>query len=247
MQRQVLVIQQAPRTGDVPLLQYIDTTVDVPVAKRRGLHDEVQRNQDGQEAAFCLCSGPRTRSRLSSTAKVRATCVSEFATSREAVVMRCATLTTPAKTDVRRRSSRLIPGGPSEPFHRSGSSSAPWSATATFLCQQRVPECTAEQIFDVLVPLSILGETVAVMKVAPQERVRQRTVEQRTFWGSSHPISRSSGGDKRRRCCVDGNEIKLNTVLQQHASTRVSRITFVAAADPLRSKWHAQAGHRLPG
>ena len=53
MQRQVPVIQQAPRTADVPLLQYIDTTVDVPVAKRRGLHDEVQRNQDGQEAAFC--------------------------------------------------------------------------------------------------------------------------------------------------------------------------------------------------
>ena len=43
--------------------QYIDTTVDVPVAKRRRedttetarrLHDEVQRNQDGQEAAFSI-------------------------------------------------------------------------------------------------------------------------------------------------------------------------------------------------
>ena len=65
MQRQVLVIQKTQRTVDVPLLQYIDTTVDVPVAKRRRLHDEVQRNQDGQEAA-----GPRTRSRLSSTVKV---------------------------------------------------------------------------------------------------------------------------------------------------------------------------------
>ena len=35
MQRQVLVIQKEPRTVDVPLLQYIDTTVDVPVAKAR--------------------------------------------------------------------------------------------------------------------------------------------------------------------------------------------------------------------
>ena len=54
MHRQVHVIQKAPRTADVPLLQYIDTTVDVPVAKQRredttGLHDEVQRNPDGQK------------------------------------------------------------------------------------------------------------------------------------------------------------------------------------------------------
>ena len=33
MQLQVLVIQKAQRTVDVPLLQHIDTTVDVPVAK----------------------------------------------------------------------------------------------------------------------------------------------------------------------------------------------------------------------
>ena len=33
MQRQVLMIQKAQRTVDVPLLQHIDTTVDVPVAK----------------------------------------------------------------------------------------------------------------------------------------------------------------------------------------------------------------------
>ena len=54
MQRQVLVIQKAPRTVDIPLLQYSDTTVDVPVAKQRredttGLHDEVERNPDGQQ------------------------------------------------------------------------------------------------------------------------------------------------------------------------------------------------------
>ena len=35
MQRQELAIQKAPRTADVPLLQYIDATVDVTVAKRR--------------------------------------------------------------------------------------------------------------------------------------------------------------------------------------------------------------------
>ena len=58
MQRQVLLIQKAERKVDIPLLQYI---VDVPVAKRhrkdttetaRGLHNEVQRNQDRREAAF---------------------------------------------------------------------------------------------------------------------------------------------------------------------------------------------------
>ena len=50
----MLVIQKAQRTVDVPLLQHIDTTVDVPVAKQRredttGLHDEVQRNPVGQK------------------------------------------------------------------------------------------------------------------------------------------------------------------------------------------------------
>ena len=35
MQRQVSVIQKAQRTVDIPLVQYIDTTVYVPFAKRR--------------------------------------------------------------------------------------------------------------------------------------------------------------------------------------------------------------------
>ena len=61
MQRQVLVIQKAQITVDVPLLQHIDTTVDVPVAKRRredttgtarGPHNEVQQNQGGLKEAF---------------------------------------------------------------------------------------------------------------------------------------------------------------------------------------------------
>ena len=52
MQRQVLVIRRAPRTADVPLFQYSDTTVDVPVATARRLRDEAQRNPDEEEAAF---------------------------------------------------------------------------------------------------------------------------------------------------------------------------------------------------
>ena len=56
----MLAIQKAPRTADIPLLQHIDTAVDVPVAKQRRkdttetarrLHDKVQRNPDGQEDA----------------------------------------------------------------------------------------------------------------------------------------------------------------------------------------------------
>ena len=40
------------------------------------------------------------------------------------------------------------------------------------------PKQTVEQIVDVLVPLSILKEIVAVVTLVPHERVRQRTVEQ---------------------------------------------------------------------
>ena len=72
-QRQVLAIQKAPIMADIPLIQYIDTTVDGQVAKQRRkdttetarrLHNKVQRNPDGQEGAFSICSGPRTRSRM---------------------------------------------------------------------------------------------------------------------------------------------------------------------------------------
>ena len=54
MQRQVLVFQKAPRTADIPLLQYIDTTVEGTTETARRLHDEAQRNPDGQEAAFSI-------------------------------------------------------------------------------------------------------------------------------------------------------------------------------------------------
>ena len=152
---------------------HIDTTVDVPVAKRRRLHDEGKRNQDGQEAAFRLRT--ENKKQIVFDGEGPNDLRFEVRYKQGSRVVRCATLTTPAKTVVRIRSLRLFPGGPSEPFHRSGSSSAPWSATSTFLCQERVPDV------DVVAPLSILEETVAVMKLTPLERVRQRTIEQRTF------------------------------------------------------------------
>ena len=65
MQRQVLVTEQTLRKVDIPLLQYSDTTVDVPVAKQlredtTGLHDEVQRNPDGQKMRSAY---PRTENK----------------------------------------------------------------------------------------------------------------------------------------------------------------------------------------
>ena len=92
MQRQVLGTQKAQRTVDVPLLQYIDTTVDVPVAKQ---HEDCMTKHNEIEMDKKLLppsSGPTARRRWSSTVRVRATCVSGFAASR-----RCVTLTTPAE------------------------------------------------------------------------------------------------------------------------------------------------------
>ena len=70
VQRQVLVIQKAQITVDVPLLQYSDTTVTDPVVKGRRedttgkaqeLHDEVQRNPDAQEDVFSMAQGREQR------------------------------------------------------------------------------------------------------------------------------------------------------------------------------------------
>ena len=157
MQRQVLVILKAQRTVDVPLLQYSDTTVDVPVAKdaekttQKQHEDCMTKYNEIQMDKRCVqhISGPRTRSRMSSTVKVGATssftvqkdtevihrevkggtkinCYlkenqSEFSETRRledlvkktiriryqngSRVMRGVTLTTPAKTVVRRRNS----------------------------------------------------------------------------------------------------------------------------------------------
>ena len=81
MQRQVLVIQKAQRTVDVPLLQFSDTTVDVPVAKdaekttQKQHEDCMTKYNEIQMDKRCVqnISGPRTRSRMSSTVKVGAT------------------------------------------------------------------------------------------------------------------------------------------------------------------------------
>ena len=95
MQRQVLVIQNAQRTVDVPLLQYIDTTVDVPVAKdaektpQKQHEDCITKYNEIQMDKKLHSAQLRTennKSRLSSTMKVGATCVSEFDTRRGAAL-----------------------------------------------------------------------------------------------------------------------------------------------------------------
>ena len=67
-QRQVLAIQKTLRKADVPLLQYSDTTVDVPVAKQRreGTTETARRLHDKVRTRSCvsISSGPRTRSRM---------------------------------------------------------------------------------------------------------------------------------------------------------------------------------------
>ena len=53
-------------------------------------------------------------------------------------VVRCVTLTTPAGR-LFADEARLFLGGPSEPVHKNGLSSPPWSAKSTFLCQGACP------------------------------------------------------------------------------------------------------------
>ena len=132
-QREVLAIQKAPRTAHIPLLQYIDTTVDVPVAKQRrkdttetarSLHDKVQRNPDGHKMRQQKL---RTENKKQNDTEVihrevkggmKTKCYlkdnqSEFSETRRRkdLVKKqsefdCVTLTAPAKTVVRRRGSR---------------------------------------------------------------------------------------------------------------------------------------------
>ena len=56
MQRQVPVIQKAQRTVDVPLLQYVGTAVDVPVAKQHEncmtKHNEIEMDKKLSSAQF---------------------------------------------------------------------------------------------------------------------------------------------------------------------------------------------------
>ena len=132
-QRQVLAIQKAPRTAHIPLLQYIDTTVDVPVAKQRrkdttetarSLHDKIQRNPDDNKMRQQKL---RTENKKQNDTEVihrevkggtKTKCYlkenwSEFSETRRRkdLVKKhsefdSVTLTAPAKTVVRRRSSR---------------------------------------------------------------------------------------------------------------------------------------------
>ena len=46
------------------------------------------------------------------------------------------------------------------------------SSQTKFTFQERVPERIVEQIIEVQVPLVILGETVAMMKLAPHEHTQ---------------------------------------------------------------------------
>ena len=63
MQRQVLVVQNAQRTVDVPLLQFIDTIVDVPVEPRCALCDIDQRRRlFADEAHVCFLEVPQSHS-----------------------------------------------------------------------------------------------------------------------------------------------------------------------------------------
>ena len=155
--RQMLGIQEAPRTADVPLLQYSDTTVDVPVAKdaekapQRQYEDcmtkcnEIQKDKKLQSAylrtenkkqkvfdsesrsdsSFTVqkdtevihrevrggtetnCYLKENQSKVSATRRLKDS-GEETRCTMGNHVMRCATLTTPAKTVVRRRSSRQI-------------------------------------------------------------------------------------------------------------------------------------------
>ena len=121
MQRQVPEIQKAQKTEDVPLLQYIGTTVDVPVAKQHGdcmtKHNDIEMDKKLRSAQF------RTESKKQIVFDSEGPSDLRFGIrcKQGSRVVRCATLTTSAKTVVRRRSSRLFLGGYS---HRSASSSA---------------------------------------------------------------------------------------------------------------------------
>ena len=109
----------------------------------RRLHDEVQRNQDGQEAAFSI----------GQDREEEADCLRQW------------------------RSERLA-------FQNLTQKKEPHYALCDIECTsedgcsqtkltcQDVPERIVEQIVDVIVPLSILEETVAVMKLAPHEHAQ---------------------------------------------------------------------------
>ena len=114
------MIQKAQRTVDVPLLQYIDTTVDVPVYRKQ--HEDCMTKYN----------------EIKMDKKLRATCVSEFATRRGAASYVACNI----------------------------------DYTSEDGCSQTKLTC-----IDVLMPLSILEDTVAVMKL-PHMSTHKQAVAQ---------------------------------------------------------------------
>ena len=116
LQRQVLVIQEAPRTADVPPLQSSDTTVDVAGAKDAEKtpqeqhedfvtkYNEIQMDKKRRSAYL------RTENKKQTVFDSEGPSDSSFGIryKKGSRVMRCVTLNTPAKTIVHRRSSRLF-------------------------------------------------------------------------------------------------------------------------------------------
>ena len=137
---------------DVPLLQHIDTTVEsqlrsyagnLPSRHHNKQHEDCMTKYNETEMDTKLRSAQfRTENKKHIVFDSESPSDLPYGIRCKQVsrVVRCATLTARAKTVVRRRCSRFFPGGTSEPFHRSGSSSAPWSATSTFLCQRRASQ-----------------------------------------------------------------------------------------------------------
>ena len=160
MKRQVLVIRNATRTVDIPLLQYSDTTVDVPVAKDAEKtpqkqqkncmtkHNEIQ--MDKKLRSREVNGGTKTNCDLKEIQ-------SEFSGTR-----RLKDLAKKHSECTQERESRYT-------LYNIDYTSEDGCSQTKLTCQENVPERIVEQIIEVLVPLSILKETVAVMKLAPHE------------------------------------------------------------------------------
>ena len=112
MQRQVLVIQKAQRTADVPLLQYSDTTVDVPVAKDaektpQKQHEDCMTKYNEMKMDMKPSSAKlRTENKKQPVFNNQGRRDLRFTTryKKGNRVMRCVILNAPAKTVVRRQS-----------------------------------------------------------------------------------------------------------------------------------------------
>ena len=179
MQQQVLVIQKAPRAVDVPLLQYIDTTVDVPVAKQHEdcmtKHNEIEMDKKLRSAQFRTESKKQIVFDSEGPSDLRF----EIRCKQGSRVVRCATLTTSPKTVCSQTKLTLVS----------------WRSLRA-IPQERVEQRIVERNVDVPVPgacpqsessnrssmclchCRFWKRSSAVVTLVPHERVRQRTVEQ---------------------------------------------------------------------